>query len=173
MSPVTRTQSKPQKPKILVFCSTFGCPLINGAALDNGPPPGTPYLRQCVYPHNSDQQPHAAIFLWSERHRYVICCSPSFTSLHYIKSKSQMCRPWRHTGGVEVQLHAFLTLALDRSKLSATHPSVFATAKSAPGTQWIRGWVDPSSILEVLQKQNISYPFRKSNHDSSVVQLVV
>jgi hypothetical protein len=36
----------------------------------------------------------------------------------------------------------------------------------------IRGWVGLRGSLNIVERRNISYPCRKSNHDSSVIQTV-
>jgi hypothetical protein len=51
-------------------------------------------------------------------------------------------------GYIVVQLHAFLTSALDGGKWSALHPGRFTPALRAPGTRWIRGWVGSRTVLE-------------------------
>jgi hypothetical protein len=43
----------------------------------------------------------------------------------------------RKFGGVEVQLHAFLTSASDEGKWSALHPGCFTPRETAHGTHWI------------------------------------
>jgi len=53
--------------------------------------------------------------------------------------------PWRCTGGVEVQLHAFLTLAIDGGEWSASCPSCFTYGERASSIHWIGGWVGPST----------------------------
>jgi hypothetical protein len=45
-------------------------------------------------------------------------------------------------GGVEEQLHSFLTLALDGDQWSASCHSCFT-----PSTHGIQGWVDPQTLL--------------------------
>jgi len=45
--------------------------------------------------------------------------------------------------GVEVQLHAFLTSALDGGEWSVSRPGRFTPRKRAPGAHWIGGWVGP------------------------------
>jgi hypothetical protein len=54
-------------------------------------------------------------------------------------------------GGVEVQVHAFLTSALDGSDCSALHPGRFS-----PGTHWIGGWAGRKS--EIFIKVGRSTP---------------
>jgi hypothetical protein len=43
--------------------------------------------------------------------------------------------------GIEVQLHAFLTSALDRGEWSALRPGRFTTRERVPDTHWTGGWV--------------------------------
>jgi hypothetical protein len=53
--------------------------------------------------------------------------------------------------GVEVQLHAFLTSALDGGDWSASRPGRFAPTERAPGTHWIGGCVGPRAVLDAVQ----------------------
>jgi hypothetical protein len=71
--------------------------------------------------------------------------------------------PWRHTGGVEVYLHAFLTLALNGGEWSASLPSHFTPRERAPGTHWIGSWVDPRASLDVVVRRKIPSPYQDSN----------
>jgi len=43
---------------------------------------------------------------------------------------------------MEVQLHAFLTSALDGGTLSASRSGCFTPRETAPDTYWTGGWVD-------------------------------
>jgi hypothetical protein len=63
-------------------------------------------------------------------------------------------------GGVEVQLHAFLTSALVGGEWSASCPG-FISSERAPGTQCIGGWVDPKGGLNTVVKSNILAPAEK------------
>jgi hypothetical protein len=56
-------------------------------------------------------------------------------------------------GGVDVQIQIFLTSALVGGEWSASHPSRFTSGESAPGTHWMRGWVDPRAGLEDVEKR--------------------
>jgi len=50
--------------------------------------------------------------------------------VHIIKTgKAVHVHAMRYTGGAEVQLHSFLTLSLDGSEWSASHPGLPATSK--------------------------------------------
>jgi len=51
---------------------------------------------------------------------------------------------------VDVQLHTFLTLALDGGEWSVSHPSHFTPGERAPDTHWIGAWIGPRSSLEVV-----------------------
>jgi hypothetical protein len=46
-------------------------------------------------------------------------------------------------GGVDVQIQVFLTSALVGGEWSDSRPGRFTLRERAPGTHWIRGWVDP------------------------------
>jgi hypothetical protein len=75
---------------------------------------------------------------------------------------------WR----VEVQLHAFLTAALDGGEWSASRPGRFTRMETAPGTHWIGGWVGPRAVLDRVVKRKIPSPRRKSNPRTPIVQPV-
>jgi hypothetical protein len=53
-------------------------------------------------------------------------------------------------GGVDVYSHIFLTSAVAGGEWSASRPGRFTP--KAPGTHWIRGWVDPGAGLDDLEK---------------------
>jgi hypothetical protein len=55
--------------------------------------------------------------------------------------------------GVEVWLHAFLTLALYGGGWSASHTGRFTPSERAPGTHWIGGWVGPRAGLDTIVKE--------------------
>jgi hypothetical protein len=59
-------------------------------------------------------------------------------------------------GGVDVQIHIFLTSALVAGEWSASRPCLFTPGERAPGTHWIEGWVGPRAGLDGLE--NILYP---------------
>jgi hypothetical protein len=48
-------------------------------------------------------------------------------------------------GGVDVEIHIFLTLALFAGEWSASRPGRFT-----PGTHWIGGWLGPRAGLNRL-----------------------
>jgi len=60
-------------------------------------------------------------------------------------------------GGVEVQLHSFLTSALDGGEWSTSRPSRFIPGKEPPFPS-IEGWVGPRVSLDVMEKREISRP---------------
>jgi hypothetical protein len=64
-------------------------------------------------------------------------------------------------GGVEVYIHAFLTLELDGDGWLASRLGRFSPGKN-PGTHWIGGWVDPRAGLDVVAKRKV-LPCRESN----------
>jgi hypothetical protein len=51
-------------------------------------------------------------------------------------------------------------------------PSSVTPRETAPSTKFIGFWVSPTADLEVIQKRNISFLCRESNHDSSVLQTI-
>jgi hypothetical protein len=57
-------------------------------------------------------------------------------------------------GGVEVQLHAFLTSVIHGREWSSARPGRFTPGKN-PGTHWIRGWVGSSVGLDVLEHREM------------------
>jgi hypothetical protein len=59
---------------------------------------------------------------------------------------------------VEVQLHAFLTSALDGGEWSASCPGRFTPSETAPSTHWIGGWVGHRAVLDAVVKREISTP---------------
>jgi len=56
---------------------------------------------------------------------------------------------------VEVQLHQFLTSALDGGEWSASRPGRFSLREGAPGTHWIGGWVGLKAGLDTVAKREI------------------
>jgi hypothetical protein len=56
-------------------------------------------------------------------------------------------------GGVDVQIHIFLTSALVRGEWTASRPGRFTPGERAPGTYWIGGWVDPRAGVNDLEKR--------------------
>jgi hypothetical protein len=55
-------------------------------------------------------------------------------------------------GGVDVQIHIFLTSALAGGEWSASHPGRFTPFEIVTGTHWIGGWVGPRAGLEDMEK---------------------
>jgi hypothetical protein len=56
-------------------------------------------------------------------------------------------------GGVDVWIPIFLTSALVRRELSASHPDCFTPGERAPGTLWKGGWVGPRTCLDGMEKR--------------------
>jgi hypothetical protein len=54
------------------------------------------------------------------------------------------------SGGIA---HAFLTSALDRGEWSVSRPGRFTPSERAPGTHWIRSWVDPGAGPNAVVKK--------------------
>jgi hypothetical protein len=55
-------------------------------------------------------------------------------------------------GGVDVQIHIFLTSALVGSKWSASHACCFIPKERSPGTYWIDGLVCPRAGVNDVEK---------------------
>jgi hypothetical protein len=69
--------------------------------------------------------------------------------------------------GMEVWLHAFLTLALDGGEWSASRPGRFTPWGNASGTHWIGGWVGPKAGLDAVVKRKIPSPCQDWNPQTS------
>jgi hypothetical protein len=54
-------------------------------------------------------------------------------------------------GGVDVQTHVLLTLALVAVDWSASRPGRFTPGERAPGTHRMRVWVDPRASLDDME----------------------
>jgi hypothetical protein len=92
-------------------------------------------------------------------------------SKRYIKMNIPLCLI-KHLAlnvyeGMEVQLHVFLTSALDEGEWSASRPGRFTLA---PSIGHVRGWMGLRAGLDATETRNISCPCLESNLDSSVVQ---
>jgi hypothetical protein len=55
-------------------------------------------------------------------------------------------------GGVDVEIHIFLTSALVGGEWSASHPDRFPCGEIAHGIHWIGGWVGPRAGFEAVEK---------------------
>jgi hypothetical protein len=56
-------------------------------------------------------------------------------------------------GGVDVEIHIFLTSAVAGDEWSASRPGRFTPGERAPDTHWIGGWVDPRVGLDDVEKR--------------------
>jgi hypothetical protein len=56
-------------------------------------------------------------------------------------------------GGVDVQIHIFLTSTLGGGEWSASRPCHFNPGERAPSTQWIGGWLAPRAGLDDVEKR--------------------
>jgi len=57
-------------------------------------------------------------------------------------------------------MDACLTLALDGGEWSVACPSCFTPRERAPSTCWIRGWVGPTAVLDMVVKRKFPAPAR-------------
>jgi len=64
---------------------------------------------------------------------------------------------WMNTEWKEVELHPFLTSALDGGKPSAS-PQMFTPGKGTPITRWTGSWVHPRASQERFWRMDISCP---------------
>jgi hypothetical protein len=55
-------------------------------------------------------------------------------------------------GAVDVEIHIFLTSALDGGEWSASLPGHFTPGERDPYTHWIGGWVGPRASLDDVEK---------------------
>jgi hypothetical protein len=55
-------------------------------------------------------------------------------------------------GGADVQIHVFLTSALDGGEWSASRPGRFTPGERASGTHWIGVWVGSRAGLDNMEK---------------------
>jgi len=62
-----------------------------------------------------------------------------------VREKLSLFTPWRHMGGLEVQLHSFLTSAL--VKWSTSCPGHFTLWKNL-GTHWVWGWMSLKPVMK-------------------------
>jgi hypothetical protein len=60
-------------------------------------------------------------------------------------------------GGVEVLLHAYLTLSQDGGEWSASSSGYFTPRKRASSTCWIGDWIGPRAGLDAVVKRKISF----------------
>jgi hypothetical protein len=65
--------------------------------------------------------------------------------------------------GVELQLHAILTSALDGGEWSASYPGRFTPKERDLGIHYIEGWVGPRAGLDAVVKRKIPSSYRGSN----------
>ena len=82
------------------------------------------------------------------------------------------CKRWRHMGGVDLQLHLFLTSALDKGKWSGARPGRFTSGVITPGTNWVAGWLGPTPGLDASNRVKFSFSYHKSKHFLLIFQLV-
>jgi hypothetical protein len=77
--------------------------------------------------------------------------------LNVLKIQLSHFKPWRHMGGVEVQLQSFLKPTLDECESSASRLNRFIPGESAFFSHWIGGFVDPRTKRDVMEKKMCKY----------------
>jgi hypothetical protein len=78
-----------------------------------------------------------------------------------------LCIPWRHTGGTEVQLHSFLTSALDGGEWPTSCSICIKPQENNLGICWIWGYVSLTTITDVLEEKTASCTCKDLNPDPS------
>jgi hypothetical protein len=58
-------------------------------------------------------------------------------------------------GGVDVQIHIFLTSALAGGEWSTSRPCCFTPGEKAPRAHWIGGGVDPRAGMDDVEKRKL------------------
>jgi hypothetical protein len=76
------------------------------------------------------------------------------------------------SGGVDVQIHVFLTSALVGDEWSVSRPTRFTSEERAPSTHSIGDWMDPRGSLDNTKKRKLSDPTQTQVLTPSVVQPV-
>jgi hypothetical protein len=56
-------------------------------------------------------------------------------------------------GGMDVQIHVFLTSALAGNDVTASRPSRFTPGERALSTYWIGGWMAPRNAPDGMEKR--------------------
>jgi hypothetical protein len=82
-----------------------------------------------------------------------------------------MCRDkvaMRADGGVEVQLHSFVTWVLDEVEWSAS--AALPLQKEPPLPPSTAGWEGARASQDTVENRRISFPGQGSKHNSLVVQ---
>jgi hypothetical protein len=87
-----------------------------------------------------------------------------YNKTNHTKEKLSLCYsiiPWRCMGGMQVQLHTFLTSTLESGEWSALHSGCYTTHRErVPCTNWIRSSVCPRASLDAMEKQKNLTPAR-------------
>ena len=97
----------------------------------------------------------------SPKNDHSLMSNTIITNLVFMmNNKVSLSTPWTHIWGVKVQLHSFLTFALDGSEWSTSCPSCFTPGERTPvpteqQTGWNPelGWSDPRAGLVVLENR--------------------
>jgi len=87
-----------------------------------------------------------------------------------IESKDVPVHTMKEQGGIELQLHSFLTPAVGVGVFSASLFGGFTRKVSAPCTHCIRRLVGHTSCLDALEKREASFLFQVTSHDVLAVQ---
>jgi hypothetical protein len=120
--------------------------------------------------YSNIKHPHNVLKCSKVKAKMSLC----LTTYHTLKSYP-VCNqvPCHEDMGVEVQLHTFLTLALNGSEWSASRPNHFTLGERVPGTHWIRDWVGPTASLDMVTKRKNTCPCQESNPCRPARSLVI
>jgi hypothetical protein len=117
--------------------------------------------------------------LWVFKYLFFVVSYLFISSLSHKGKKRQlfMCLMKYHATywGVEVQLDAFLALALHGDELLASCLSHFTCGERNPGTHWTEGWVGPRGNLGTVVKRINPHPCWESNpgHTACSLDIIV
>jgi hypothetical protein len=119
------------------------------------------FLIQVAATHKTAQCATLPLRICEPNHKPVCFVSLNKSHYSYANVKLSPCLTKHHAtktyGWMEIQLHAFLTLALDGDEWLASQPGRLNPRERAPGAHWIGGWLDPRVGLDAIanRKENL------------------
>jgi hypothetical protein len=91
--------------------------------------------------HGQTWPPHQTVYTYTVKHA------------NKRKDKKDNVVAMKAYGGVDVQIHVFLTSALAEGEWSASRQVASTPGKKATGTHWIGGWVDPRAGPDDVERR--------------------